>query len=84
VQDGYGYELVAYLRNQILEDNPYWLNNTIMRDVEGTVINILAKMFPATFSKNLQNFNEYQKCFTKYGDKLDTTSFVQKMNFKYE
>lgn len=84
VQDGYGYELVAYLRNQILEDNPYWLNNTIMRDVEGTVINILVKIFPATFSKNLQNFNEYQKYFTKYGDKLNTTSFVQKMNFKYE
>jgi hypothetical protein len=84
VQDGYGYELVAYLRNQILEDNPYWLNNTIMRDVEGTVINILVKIFPATFSKNLQNFNEYQKYFTKYGDKLNTTSFVQEMNFKYE
>lgn len=72
------------MRNQILEDNPYWLNNTIMRDVEGTVINILVKIFPATFSKNLQNFNEYQKYFTKYGDKLNTTSFVQKMNFKYE
>lgn len=85
VQDGYEYELVEHLKNQILEDNPYWINNTIMHDVEGGVIRILVRLFPATFSKNLHNFEEYQKYFEKFDDKLKIdVSFLKKMNFKYE
>lgn len=86
IQDSYWYELVSYLRGQILEDNPYRVDNKIMYNLEKNILNILVKVFPATFSKNLDNLKEYHKYFERFGGWLDDVwdSFLYKMNFSYE
>ena len=68
VQDLYKKDLVYYLKSQISESNIWWANNTIMYNIDGKIIKFLAKMFPATFSKNLRNYNEFQKYFSRFGD----------------
>ncbi len=68
VQDLYKKDLVYYLKSQISESNIWWANNTIMYDIDGKIIKFLAKMFPATFSKNLRNYNEFRKYFSRFGD----------------
>ena len=82
VQNGYWYELVTYLKNHILEDNPFWIDNPIMNNLEGDVIGLLVKIFPTTFAKNFHNYNEYQKYFRKFSDNWDDSiSFVNRMEF---
>ena len=64
IHNSYKFELVSYLKNQISESNIWWANNTIMYNIDGKIIWFLAKMFPVTFSKNLHNYNEFQKYFS--------------------
>lgn len=64
VQDMYKYDLVDYLKDQISESNIGWANNTIMYNIDGEIINFLVKLFPATFSRNLRNYNEFQEYFS--------------------
>ena len=63
LQDEYKYDMVAYLKNQISENNMSLANNTIMYNIDWKVIKLLAKMFPASFSKNLDNYNKFQNYF---------------------
>ena len=35
-----------------------------MYNLDGKLLKILAKLFPATFSRNLHNYNEFQKYFS--------------------
>ena len=60
-QQLYKNDFVSYLKKQISESKINLANNTIMYNIDGIIINILAKMFPVTFSKNLKNYNEFQK-----------------------
>ena len=62
-QDEYKYEFVSYLKNQISENNMSLANSTIMYNIDWKIIRFLARMFPATFTKNLRNYNEFQKYF---------------------
>lgn len=63
LQDGYKYELVSYLKNQISESNISLANGTVMYDIDGRILRFLAKMFPASFGKNLKNYNEFMYYF---------------------
>jgi hypothetical protein len=60
----YKQEIVSYLKNQISESRIGLANNTIMYNIDGIIIKFLSKMFPVTFSKNLHNYNEFQKYFS--------------------
>ena len=62
-QSSYKHDLVSYLKNQVWESNIRRANNTIMYNIDGIIIKFLAKLFPVTFSKNLNNYNEFQKYF---------------------
>lgn len=77
-QDRYKQELVYYLRNQISESKIWLANNTIMYNIDGIVIKLLSKMFPVTFNKNMQNYNEFQKYFSRTDEKLDLWRFSMK------
>ena len=61
----YKYELVYYLKNQISESKIGWANNTVMYNIDGKIIGFLAKMFPVSFGGNLDNYNEFQKYFSR-------------------
>lgn len=63
VQDSYKYDLVSYLKSQISSSSVSFANNTIMYNIDWKIIGFLARMFPATFSKNLRNYNEFQEYF---------------------
>ena len=77
-QNLYKSELVFYLKNQISESNIWWANNTIMYNIDGKIVGYLAKMFPITFGKNLQNYNEFQKYFSRFDEKIDLSRFDTK------
>lgn len=62
-QSMYKSELVSYLKNQISDSKIGRANNTIMYDIDGRIIRLLAKLFPISFGKNLRNYNEFQKYF---------------------
>ena len=62
-QDTYKYDVVSYLKSQISESKIGLANNTIMYNIDGKIIKYLSKMFPVTFSDNLQNYKEFQKYF---------------------
>lgn len=64
LQDGYRYDLVFYLKNQISESNISLANDTVMYDIDGRILRFLAKMFPASFGKNLKNYNEFMYYFS--------------------
>lgn len=59
----YKYDFVSYLKNQISENNMSFANTTIMYNLDWKIIKFLARMFPATFTKNLRNYNEFQEYF---------------------
>jgi hypothetical protein len=61
LQDGYNEDLVWYLRNQISSDSIGLANSEIMYNINGTIIRFLAFVFPTSYSKNLHNYNEFQK-----------------------
>ena len=63
IQNLYKYDLVYYLKNQISDNNMSLANNTIMYNIDGVVLKYLARIFPASFTKNLNNYNEFQKYF---------------------
>ena len=63
IQNLYKSDLVYYLRNQISDNNMSLANNTIMYNIDGIILKYLARIFPASFTKNLNNYNEFQKYF---------------------
>lgn len=62
-QNLYKYDLVYYLKNQISENNMGLVNNTIMYNIDWIILKYLARIFPASYTKNLNNYNEFQKYF---------------------
>ncbi len=79
IQETYKYNFVSYLKNQISESKIGLANNTIMYNIDGVIIRILAKMFPVTFGKNLDNYNEFQKYFTRIdGNSIDLGRYETK------
>lgn len=64
LQYEYKYDFVSYLKNQISESNISLANGTIMYDIDGRILRFLAKMFPASFWKNLKNYNEFMYYFS--------------------
>ena len=77
-QNIYKQEIISYLKNQISESKIELANNTIMYNIDGIVIKFLSKMFPVTFSKNLHNYNEFQKYFSRTDEKFDLGRFSMK------
>ena len=63
IQNQYKSEFIHFLKNQISESSINLANNTIMYDIDWKIIRFLARMFPATFTKNLLNYSEFQKYF---------------------
>jgi hypothetical protein len=49
-----------------------------MYNIDGKIVGYLAKMFPITFGKNLQNYNEFQKYFSRFDEKIDLSRFDTK------
>ena len=64
LQEGYKYDLVSYLKNQISDSNISLANGTIMYDIDGRILRFLARMFPTSFGKNLKNYNEFMYYFS--------------------
>ena len=78
-QGTYKYDFVYYLKNQISESKIGLANNTIMYNIDGIIVKILAKMFPVTFSKNLDNYNEFQRYFNRIdSNKIDLGRYESK------
>jgi hypothetical protein len=46
-----------------------------MYNVDGKIVKYLAKMFPVTFGKNLQNYNEFQKYFGRFDERVDLSRY---------
>lgn len=63
LQNLYKYDLIGYLKNQISKNYMSLVNNTIMYNIDWIIIKYLARMFPSSFAKNLDNYNEFQKYF---------------------
>lgn len=79
LQDGYKYELVSYLKDQISESSISLANGTIMYDIDGRILRFLARMFPASFGKNLKNYNEFMYYFSWVdGDEIDLWRYSMK------
>lgn len=64
IQNVYKHDFVEYLKDQISENNMSLANNTIMYNIDWKIIKFLVKLFPASFSKNLRNYNEFQYYFS--------------------
>lgn len=64
IQYNYKYDFVTYLKNQISDNEVSLVNSDIMYNIDGKVIRWLARMFPASFTKNLRNYNEFQNYFS--------------------
>ena len=64
LQDGYKYDFVSYLKDQISESHISLANGTIMYDIDGRILRFLARIFPASFGKNLKNYNEFMYYFS--------------------
>ena len=64
IQYNYKYNLVSYLKNQISDNEMSLANSSVMYNIDGKVIKWLARMFPASFTKNLRNYNEFQNYFS--------------------
>ena len=63
IQNLYKYDLVYYLKNQISKNNMSLANNTIMYNIDWKILKYLAKIFPASFTRNLNNYREFQWYF---------------------
>jgi hypothetical protein len=49
-----------------------------MYNIDGKIIKFLAKMFPVSFSKNLHNYNEFQKYFAWEDKSIDLGRYNMK------
>lgn len=79
IQESYKYDFVFYLKKQISESNIDLANNTIMYNIDGIIVRILAKIFPVTFSKNLNNYKEFQEYFRRIErNKIDLSRYEMK------
>ena len=77
VQNTYKHGLVSYLKRQISESNISWANNTIMYNIDGKIVKALSRMFPATFSKNRNNYNEFQKYFSRVDEGVELGRYYE-------
>lgn len=68
IQHQYKLDFISFLKRQISDSNISLANNTIMYDIDWKIIKFLAKLFPATFTKNMYNYNEFQKYFDLVSD----------------
>ncbi len=66
-QNQYKEEFIKYLKLQISNNTIDVTNNTMMYNIDGKILEMLSKLFPATFNKNLHNYNEFQKYFNLAG-----------------
>lgn len=82
-QDVYKYELMYHLKDQISESNIGRANNTVMYNIDGKIIKFLAKMFPVSFSRNLHNYNEFQKYFSWMDEWSDLGRYSMKQGSWY-
>lgn len=64
----YQLDLFDYLNNQISDSKISLANNTVMYNIDWIVIKFLARMFPASFSRNLRNYNLFQYYFSLVRD----------------
>jgi hypothetical protein len=77
----YKYDLVSHLKSQISESSISLASNTVMRNIDGKIIRYLARMFPTTFSRNLHNYNEFQKYFSWVdNDEVNLGRYATKRN----
>lgn len=81
VQYQYKYDFISYLKNQISDNNISLVNNTVMYNIDWVIIKFLAKMFPATFTRNLDNYKEFQKYFDWLSDGDD---WLDKYSMKWQ
>jgi len=81
VQYQYKYDFVSYLKDQISDSSIALANNTIMYNIDWKIIKILARMFPAKFTRNLYNYEEFQKYFSWISD--DNKNWLNKYSLKY-
>jgi len=63
LQYEYNEELVNYLKKQISWNNS-WKNNAILYKIDETIIRFLCRIFPTSYTKNLDNYNEFQSYFS--------------------
>ena len=75
VENSYKIDVISHLKNQISDSNMNRANNTIMYDIDGKIIGFLARMFPTTFGKNLDNYKEFQKYFDWAGESVDLSRY---------
>ena len=73
VQYNYKYDFITYLKDQISDNNISLVNSTIMYNIDWKILRLLARMFPASFGKNLRNYNEFQNYFS-WIDEKETVS----------
>lgn len=81
VQEWYKYELVSYLKDQISESNIWWANNTIMYNIDWKIIKYLSRMFPVTFADNLDNYNEFQKYFSRFDGWINLRKYSTEQSY---
>ena len=62
VKQEYKNGLISYLHSQIASAG-IMTDSTIMQTINWKLVTFLSKIFPATFSKNLKNYNEFEKYF---------------------
>ena len=86
LENSYKNDVVSYLKNQISDGKIGWANNTVMYNIDGKIIGFLARMFPTTFGRNLENYNEFQKYFSWTDETVDlgrySTSQIPKESTK--
>ena len=75
MEKSYKADVVFYLKSQISDSKIGWAKNTIMYNIDGKIVWYLARMFPTTFGKNLQNYNEFQKYFGWMDETIDLSRY---------
>ena len=77
IQNLYKSDLVSFLKNQISGNKTNLTNSNIMQDIDGIILKFLAKMFPASFSKNLKNYEYFQYYFSMVkSDKINLNIYA--------
>lgn len=66
IENIYKSDVVMYLKSQISKSNISRANNTMMYNLDGKIVKILSKIFPASFNKNERNYKEFQKYFSRF------------------
>ena len=62
IKESYNNWLIDHLHSQIASAG-IMTDSTMMQSINWKLVRLLSKIFPATFSKNLRNYNEFEKYF---------------------